>query len=97
LNGDQILQNTDILSAINFSNDALRSLDIETRKFDINIFDTLGMRNLSGLVGEYFAKSVGRFSNDNLTSNLHRWIAVINDPVYIEKLSAQKWIGYAVN
>ena len=30
------------------------------------------MRNLSGMVGEYFCKSVQRFSGGNLCSNLHQ-------------------------
>jgi len=72
VNGVHILRNTDVLDAINFANDALRSLYTETSKFDINIFDILGMRNLSGLVGEYFAKSIERFSHGNLVSNLHQ-------------------------
>lgn len=31
------------------------------------------MRNLSGLVGEYFARSVMRVSNGKLNSNLHQY------------------------
>lgn len=72
IDGELIIKNSDVLSAIHFSNQALKSLDEETRKFDINIFEALGMRNLSGLVGEYFAKSVQRHSCENLTSNLHQ-------------------------
>jgi hypothetical protein len=72
LENENVLDNTDVLSAINFSNEALRNLNKETLKFDINIFDTLGMRNLSGLVGEYFSKSIERFSHENLVSNLHQ-------------------------
>ncbi len=44
----------------------------EALRFDINIFEALGMRNLSGLVGEYFVKSVQRFSADALCLNLHQ-------------------------
>ena len=64
-----VLSTEEILSAINFANDALRSLN---EQFDINIFETLGMRNLSGLVGEYFARSVQRISQGRLQSNLHQ-------------------------
>ncbi len=67
-----IIRSEDLPDAINFCNDAIRTLDRETRKFDINIFEVLGMRNLSELVGEYFAKSIQRFSHDNLQSNLHQ-------------------------
>lgn len=30
------------------------------------------MRNLSGIVGEYFAKSIQHFSNEKLHSNLYQ-------------------------
>lgn len=67
-----IVSNRQILDAINFCNNALRTLDEQTRQFDINIFEVLGMRNLSGMVGEYFGKSVMRCSNGALHSNLHQ-------------------------
>ena len=72
INDELILSNDELLRAINFCNKALQSLDEQTRQFDINIFEVLGMRNLSGMVGEYFAKSVQRFSNNGLQSNLHQ-------------------------
>lgn len=72
INGDCIISNESILKAIHFCNEAIRTLDEQTKQFDINIFEVLGMRNLSGMVGEYFAKSVERFSNNNLQSNLHQ-------------------------
>ena len=67
-----IISNEQLLQAINFCNNALRTLDEQTQQFDINIFAVLGMRNLSGMVGEYFAKSVQRFAGDDLQSNLHQ-------------------------
>lgn len=70
--GKQVLNTQEILDAINFANDAMKSLNEHTKQFDINIFETLGMRNLSGLVGEYFARSVMRVSNGKLNSNLHQ-------------------------
>lgn len=72
INKTQILTNQEIVQAINFCNNALKSLDEQTKQFDINIFEALGMRNLSGIVGEYFAKSLQRFSNGKLQSNLHQ-------------------------
>lgn len=69
---DKIITNENLLKAINFCNNAIRTLDEQTKQFDINIFEILGMRNLSGMVGEYFAKSVERFSEGNLHSNLHQ-------------------------
>ena len=67
-----ILSNEDVIEAIKFCNHALRTLDEQTRQFDINIFEAMGMRNLSGIVGEYFGKSIQRFSHDSLHSNLHQ-------------------------
>ena len=64
--GKQVLNTQEILDAINFANDAMKSLNEHTKQFDINIFETLGMRNLSGLVGEYFVRSVMRVSNGKL-------------------------------
>lgn len=72
IKGKKVITNDKLLGAINFCNNALRSLDEQTRQFDINIFEVLGMRNLSGMVGEYFGKSVQRFSDDHLQSNLHQ-------------------------
>ena len=72
IEGETIITNDELLGAINFCNNALRSLDEQTRQFDINIFEVLGMRNLSGMVGEYFGKSVQRFAGDSLQSNLHQ-------------------------
>lgn len=69
---ESIITNDNLVKAIIFCNDAIRTLDEQTKKFDINIFEVLGMRNLSGMVGEYFAKSVERFSDGKLRSNLHQ-------------------------
>lgn len=67
-----ILTNEQVVAAINFANNAIKSLDEQTKAFDINIFEAMGMRNLSGIVGEYLGKSLQRFSNGNLHSNLHQ-------------------------
>jgi hypothetical protein len=67
-----ILTNQQVVDAMNFANGALCSLDEQTKTFDIDIFEALGMRNLSGIVGEFFVKSLQRFSNGNLHSNLHQ-------------------------
>lgn len=72
INNNLIISNTDIVHAIQFCNTALEELDTQTKRFDINIFEALGMRNLSGIVGEYFAKSIQRYSRNNLHSNLHQ-------------------------
>lgn len=72
IEGEKIISNENLIEAINFCNNSIRTLDGQTKQFDINIFEVLGMRNLSGMVGEYFAKSVERFSDGNLHSNLHQ-------------------------
>lgn len=72
VDGECVISNENLIQAIHFCNQALRTLDEQTKAFDINIFEVLGMRNLSGMVGEYFAKSVERFSDGNLHSNLHQ-------------------------
>lgn len=71
-NGEIILTNADVYRAVYMANDALRTLQNSTRKFEINVFEILGMRNLSGLVGEYFAKCVMMVSDGKLQSNLHQ-------------------------
>lgn len=72
VNNELILTNRQVVDAMNFANEALRALDEQTKAFDINIFETMGMRNLSGIVGEYLGKSLQRFSQGNLHSNLHQ-------------------------
>ena len=71
-NDGYVLENQSIINAINFCNDAISNLYEMNIKFNINIFEILGMRNLSGFVGEYFSKSVAINSNDDLTSNMHQ-------------------------
>lgn len=70
--GTPVLTPQEIAEAMNFANNALKELSDTTMRFDINIFETLGMRNLSGMIGEYFARSVMRVSNGKLESNLHQ-------------------------
>ena len=72
IDGETIIPNEQLLEAIGFCNNALRALYDLNRSFDINIFETLGLRNLSGLVGEYLVKSLERFSNECLHSNPHQ-------------------------
>lgn len=72
INGELIITNQQVVSAIEFANAAIKTLDEQTKAFDINIFEAMGMRNLSGIVGEYLGKSLQRFSNKALHSNLHQ-------------------------
>lgn len=46
IGGERLISNADLLKAINFCNNAIRTLDEQTKQFDINIFEVLGMRTL---------------------------------------------------
>lgn len=72
IDGNVIISHQEIVSAIEYCNSAIKSLYTQTKEFDINIFELLGMRNLSGVVGEYFAKSIQKKSKNKLKSNLHQ-------------------------
>ena len=72
LNDELVLSNSTIVEALHFANEALRTLSDTTRDFDIDIFEALGLRNLSGIVGEYCVKSVERHSDGILVSNPHQ-------------------------
>ena len=70
--GVPVLTAQEVIEAMNVANNAIRELSDTTMKFDINIFETLGMRNLSGMIGEYFARSVVKVSSGKLESNPHQ-------------------------
>lgn len=70
--GESVLTPQEVADAMKFANNALRELSETTMRFDINIFETLGMRNLSGMIGEYFARSVQKIADGKLESNLHQ-------------------------
>lgn len=70
--GTTVLTPQEVVKAMNYANAALEKLNDTTMRFDINIFESLGMRNLSGMIGEYFARSVMNISNGKLESNLHQ-------------------------
>lgn len=72
IDNENIISMSQLEAAILFCNNAIKTLYENTNQFDINIFEVLGMRNLSGMVGEYFAKSIQRYSNGALHSNLHQ-------------------------
>ena len=69
---EEILTAKDIADAMDFANKALKELSEATMRYDINIFETIGLRNLSGMIGEYFARSVQKISKGKLESNLHQ-------------------------
>lgn len=91
--GEAILTPQEVAEAMNFANNALMELSETTMRFDINIFETLGMRNLSGMIGEYFARSVQKIAGGKLVSNLHQDgypdLLLVNTPqkkAYFDKL-----------
>lgn len=95
--GIEVLTPAEVAVAMNFANNALRELSDTTMRFDINIFETLGMRNLSGMIGEYFARSVMKLSDGKLESNLHQDgypdLLLVDTPekkAYFEKLYSIK-------
>lgn len=70
---DQVtLDNGQVLDAINLTNKNLKDLHMMTAKSGIQVFEALGLRNLSGFVGEYFVSSLAIISNDDLQMNPHQ-------------------------
>ena len=91
--GELVLTPQEVAEAMNSANNALKELSETTMRFDINIFEALGMRNLSGMIGEYFARSVQKIADGKLESNLHQDgypdLLLVNTPekkAYFEKL-----------
>lgn len=72
LNGETILTTNQIKEAIILCNQRLKQLSESIATYDINIFEALGMRNLSGFVGEVFVKSLENVAASTLTKNPHQ-------------------------
>lgn len=72
LNEKEVLKNTEIVDAVIYANHAIKQLGEQTKKFDIDIFETLGMRNLSGFVGEVLVSSIDSVTNHKFVKNLHQ-------------------------
>lgn len=68
----ELLNAQDVIDAMNFANQAIFELSSLNQKYSINLFETLGMRNISGMVGEYFAKSIAKISEGKLVNNPHQ-------------------------
>lgn len=66
------LDNKQVLDAVNLTNKNLKDLHEMTAKSGIQVFEALGLRNLSGFVGEYFVNSLATISNDDLKMNPHQ-------------------------
>lgn len=72
IDGECILTNAKVAEAIAFCNSAIKELNEQTMRNNINIFAALGLKNLSGLVGEYFVQSVYLMQPSLLQHNLHQ-------------------------
>lgn len=70
--GEIVLTQDEILEAIRLTNNAIRKLYEQTYSEQINIFEILGMRNLSGVVGEYFGRCTVSAAKGKLHSNIHQ-------------------------
>lgn len=70
--GETAIQHSQLLSAIKLCNKALKEIDSAVSSYDISIFDSLGLRNLSGFVGEVFVKCIEKSVGGNLTKNPHQ-------------------------
>lgn len=96
-NGEIVLTQDEVLRAITLTNDAIRKLYEQTSAEQINIFEILGMRNLSGVVGEYFGRCTISAAKGKLHSNLHQDgypdLMLINSPekkAYLQTLYTEK-------
>ena len=72
INDEIILSNNTVVQAINECKIALETMYNNMKDYGINVFEALGMRNLSGFVGEVFVKSIESISNGTLTKNPHQ-------------------------
>lgn len=70
--GEILFSSQDVVDAMNYANNALNELNQTAGKYEIDMFQTLGMRNISSAVSEYFVKSLEKFSNDALVCNPHQ-------------------------
>lgn len=61
-----------IVEAVNLANERIGKIYKTSVEMGINIFDTLGLRNLSGFVGEIFSQSVIDTFEDKFIKNPHQ-------------------------
>lgn len=70
--GEVILTKEQIVEAILTTNFNLKRLDDITTQSGVEVFEALGMRNLSGFIGEFFVSSLEYVSNESLVKNPHQ-------------------------
>ncbi|MBQ6730737.1 MAG: hypothetical protein IJR08_02395 [Bacilli bacterium] len=72
LNENQVISNTELIDSINLANSSIGKIDAEAKKLNINIFELLGMRNLSGFVGEVLVSSIETATGGKFVRNMHQ-------------------------
>nr|ADQ20494.1 BsaAI [Geobacillus stearothermophilus] len=70
--GKVILTKEQVVEAIIITNTNLKKLNDITKESGVEVFEALGMRNLSGFIGEFFVSSLEQVSNKNLVKNPHQ-------------------------
>lgn len=71
-NGEVILTKGQIVEAVLTTNANLKKLSDITNESGVQVFEALGMRNLSGFIGEFFVSSLEMVSNQDLAKNPHQ-------------------------
>ena len=72
LNNETVLSHEDIINAILLCNQGLKQISESASSYDINVFEALGMRNLSGFVGEVFVSNLQTVSKSSFIKNPHQ-------------------------
>ncbi|KOA71426.1 hypothetical protein FBF75_11355 [Bacillus sp. S2(2019)] len=67
-----ILTKEQIVEAIMATNENLKKLHQITIESGVQVFEALGMRNLSGFIGEFFVSSLELVANKKLSKNPHQ-------------------------
>lgn len=70
--GMVVIEKLRLLEAMNLTNDNLKKLHDITAESGVEVFEALGMRNLSGFIGEFFVSSLEKCSNGHLIKNPHQ-------------------------
>ncbi|KLT20009.1 hypothetical protein AA980_03475 [Neobacillus vireti] len=72
LHDEVILSKEQIVEAVIATNTNLKRLSDITTESGVEVFEALGMRNLSGFIGEFFVSSLELVSNKGLFKNPHQ-------------------------
>ena len=93
LNGNVVISKEELLLALNQFTLGMKQISETSKSLDIDIFGTLGLRNLSGFVGEVFASMLNNSAKTKFTKNPHQdgypdllWINTQENSKYYESL-----------